>query len=85
MNHTTYILKSTSRALRDHALGWLWAWRLAYRVVSGQWYVFRDAPWWVLRMCVTPGYVPETEMVAELLRWARVESNLRLRRGRLEP
>lgn len=85
MNPATYKLKCLSRRLRDVTLGWLWSWRLAYRMTKGRWYVFHDAPWWALRGFVAPGYVPETGMEAELLRWARVESNLRLSRGRLEP
>lgn len=85
MTPTTYKLKCLSRWLRDVTLGWLWSWRLAVRLARGRWYVFHDAPWWMLRGCVAPGYVPETGTEAELLRWARVESNLRLRRGRLEP
>jgi len=85
MNHTTYILKSASRALRDHTLGWLWAWRLAYRVVSGRWYVFHDAPWWVVRTCVAPGADDLSDEDMQIVRWARQESALRLRKGRFEP
>ena len=87
MTPTTYKLKCLSRWLRDATLGWLWSMRIAWRLAHGRWYVFHGAPWWVLRACVGPGCVPETEtgMEYELLRWARVESNLWLRRGRLEP
>lgn len=85
MNHASYILKSASRALRDHTLGWLWAWRLAHRVVSGQWYVFRDAPWWVVRTCVAPGADDLSDEDMQIVRWARQESALRLRKGRFEP
>jgi hypothetical protein len=85
MTPTTYKLKCLSRWLRDATLGWLWAWRLGFRLAQGEWCVFHDAPWWVLKMCAGPGYVPETDMEAEVVRLARIESNLRLRRGRFEP
>ena len=85
MTPTTYKLKCLSRWLRDATLGWLWSVRLAIRLAQGRWYVFHDAPWWLLRTCVSPGYEPETSEEADLVRWARIESNLRLRRGRFEP
>lgn len=30
----------------------LWQWRLAWRMVTGRWYVFRDAPDFVVARCV---------------------------------
>ena len=85
MTPTTYRLKCLSRWLRDATLGWLWAWRLAFRICTGRWYVFHDAPWWIVKGCVAPSCEPETDMEAEVVRLARIESNLRLRRGRFEP
>lgn len=85
MTPTTYHLKCLSRWLRNSTVGFVWAVRLAWRLASGSWYVFHDAPWWMLRMCVGPGCVPDDEFDADIMRWARIESNLRLRRGRLEP
>ena len=85
MTPTTYKLKCLSRWLRDVTLGWLWSMRIAWRLAHGRWYVFHDVPWCVLRACTLPGYTPQDQFEAEFMRWARIESNLRLRRGRLEP
>lgn len=85
MNPITYRLKSTSRALRDNTMGWLWAWRIAYRVVRGHWYVFSGVPWYIVRSCVAPGADDLTAEDMEIVRWARQESALRLRSRRFKP
>jgi len=54
-------------------------------VVSGRWYVFHDAPWWVVRTCVAPGADDLSDEDMQIVRWARQESALRLRKGRFEP
>lgn len=85
MTPTAYKLKCLSRWLRDSTLGWFWSWKIAFRMGTGRWYVFHDSPWWVLRNFVGPGYQPETGMEADMMQWARIESQTRLRTGRLEP